>query len=188
MILFYFFLLLAKNRIWMWRLSRLPIMWSVHPKRDTWEVSFFLTFQLFMLSDPLIFMFRGFLESFFFFYFWRIFNFMGLVFYGWHLCLEILFLLGSTLSNRIWPRRRVLIFCFCGRELMFCLGICCHYKKNECTWDNAFSILMFLAEILVATSAVRPRADVAYCIHALSRRLAKTRNWTVWILLGQALF
>ncbi|KAL1106682.1 hypothetical protein V6Z11_D04G222400 [Gossypium hirsutum] len=25
----------------------------------------------------------------------------------------------------------------------------------------------------------RPRADVAYCIHALSRRLAKTRNWTV---------
>lgn len=43
-------------------------------------------------------------------------------------------------------------------------------------------VLFFLflgAEILVATSAIRPRADVAYCIHALSRRLAKTHNWTV---------
>lgn len=36
-----------------------------------------------------------------------------------------------------------------------------------------------LRKILLATSAVRPRADVAYCIHALARRLAKTRNWTV---------
>ncbi|KAI4357610.1 hypothetical protein L6164_001548 [Bauhinia variegata] len=36
-----------------------------------------------------------------------------------------------------------------------------------------------LRKILLATSAIRPRADVAYCIHALSRRLAKTRNWTV---------
>ncbi|KAK1299198.1 putative clathrin assembly protein [Acorus calamus] len=34
-------------------------------------------------------------------------------------------------------------------------------------------------KILAATSAVRPRADVAYCIHALARRLAKTHNWTV---------
>ncbi|CAA7398749.1 unnamed protein product [Spirodela intermedia] len=36
-----------------------------------------------------------------------------------------------------------------------------------------------LRKIFVATSAVRPRADVAYCIHALARRLAKTRSWTV---------
>ncbi|KAK4785442.1 hypothetical protein SAY86_002131 [Trapa natans] len=36
-----------------------------------------------------------------------------------------------------------------------------------------------LRKILIATSAVRPRADVAYCIHALARRLAKTHNWTV---------
>ncbi|KAJ4835249.1 hypothetical protein Tsubulata_026679 [Turnera subulata] len=36
-----------------------------------------------------------------------------------------------------------------------------------------------LRKILIATSAIRPRADVAYCIHALSRRLAKTHNWTV---------
>lgn len=37
----------------------------------------------------------------------------------------------------------------------------------------------FILEIFIATSAIRPRADVAYCIHALSRRLAKTHNWTV---------
>lgn len=36
-----------------------------------------------------------------------------------------------------------------------------------------------LRKILFATSAIRPRADVAYCIHALSRRLNKTHNWTV---------
>ncbi|KFK32949.1 hypothetical protein AALP_AA6G310300 [Arabis alpina] len=36
-----------------------------------------------------------------------------------------------------------------------------------------------LKKIFVATSATRPRADVAYCIHTLSRRLHKTRNWTV---------
>ncbi|CAN6450155.1 unnamed protein product [Victoria cruziana] len=33
--------------------------------------------------------------------------------------------------------------------------------------------------IFEAVSAVRPRADVAYCIHALARRLAKTHNWAV---------
>ncbi|KAG9449230.1 hypothetical protein H6P81_009195 [Aristolochia fimbriata] len=36
-------------------------------------------------------------------------------------------------------------------------------------------------KIFAATSVARPRADVAYCIHALSRRLAKTRNWVVAI-------
>nr|CAD1823473.1 unnamed protein product [Ananas comosus var. bracteatus] len=36
-----------------------------------------------------------------------------------------------------------------------------------------------LRKIFAATSIARPRADVAYCIHALARRLAKTRNWTV---------
>lgn len=40
---------------------------------------------------------------------------------------------------------------------------------------------MVLAEIMAVTSAMRPRVDVAYCVHALSRRLAKTHNWTVWI-------
>ncbi|CAA3015217.1 clathrin assembly At2g01600, partial [Olea europaea subsp. europaea] len=33
--------------------------------------------------------------------------------------------------------------------------------------------------ILASTSAIRPQTDVAYCIHALARRLAKTHNWTV---------
>ncbi|KAL5229555.1 hypothetical protein ABZP36_028331 [Zizania latifolia] len=36
-----------------------------------------------------------------------------------------------------------------------------------------------LRKIVAATSIARPRADIAYCIHALSRRLAKTRNWIV---------
>lgn len=43
--------------------------------------------------------------------------------------------------------------------------------------------VFFFSEILVATSTIRPRADVAYCLHALARRLAKTHNWTVLILL-----
>ncbi|XP_024013081.1 putative clathrin assembly protein At5g35200 isoform X2 [Eutrema salsugineum] len=33
--------------------------------------------------------------------------------------------------------------------------------------------------IFMAISATRPRADVAYCIHALARRLSKTHNWAV---------
>lgn len=36
-----------------------------------------------------------------------------------------------------------------------------------------------IKKIMVYTSAMRPRADVAYCLHALARRLAKTHNWTV---------
>ncbi|KAI4344461.1 hypothetical protein L6164_011686 [Bauhinia variegata] len=36
-------------------------------------------------------------------------------------------------------------------------------------------------KIFYATSAQQPRADVAYCIHALSKRLSKTRNWIVAI-------
>jgi hypothetical protein len=35
--------------------------------------------------------------------------------------------------------------------------------------------------IFAAISATRPRADVAYCIHALARRLSKTHNWAVAI-------
>ncbi|EPS73460.1 hypothetical protein M569_01297, partial [Genlisea aurea] len=35
--------------------------------------------------------------------------------------------------------------------------------------------------IFAAVSISRPRADVAYCIRALSRRLAKTRSWIVAI-------
>ncbi|KAK6942017.1 AP180 N-terminal homology (ANTH) domain [Dillenia turbinata] len=39
--------------------------------------------------------------------------------------------------------------------------------------------LCLVPEIFSATSVSRPRADVAYCIHALARRLSKTRNWIV---------
>ncbi|KAL6888440.1 hypothetical protein ACP4OV_009466 [Aristida adscensionis] len=34
-------------------------------------------------------------------------------------------------------------------------------------------------KIFYATSLHRPRADVSYCLYALSRRLAKTKNWIV---------
>ncbi|KAJ8767446.1 hypothetical protein K2173_017490 [Erythroxylum novogranatense] len=37
----------------------------------------------------------------------------------------------------------------------------------------------YVRRILYATSVIRPRADVAYCIHALAKRLAKTRSWIV---------
>lgn len=40
-----------------------------------------------------------------------------------------------------------------------------------------------LRKVVAATSIARPRADVAYCIHALARRLAKTRNWIVSCML-----
>ncbi|KAG0459736.1 hypothetical protein HPP92_022864 [Vanilla planifolia] len=36
-----------------------------------------------------------------------------------------------------------------------------------------------IRKILAATLISRPRADVAYCIRALARRLSKTHNWTV---------
>ncbi|KAK7281170.1 hypothetical protein RIF29_08916 [Crotalaria pallida] len=36
-------------------------------------------------------------------------------------------------------------------------------------------------KIFYATSAHQPRADVAYCIHKLSKRLTKTRSWIVAI-------
>jgi hypothetical protein len=35
------------------------------------------------------------------------------------------------------------------------------------------------ADIFYHLSPGRPRADVAYCIRALGRRLSKTRNWAV---------
>ncbi|CAA7022910.1 unnamed protein product [Microthlaspi erraticum] len=34
----------------------------------------------------------------------------------------------------------------------------------------------YIRAIFMAISATRPRADVAYCIHALARRLARTHN------------
>ncbi|CAE6199897.1 unnamed protein product [Arabidopsis arenosa] len=37
----------------------------------------------------------------------------------------------------------------------------------------------YIRAIFMAISATRPRADVAYCIHALARRLSRTHNWAV---------
>ncbi|XP_073155420.1 putative clathrin assembly protein At5g57200 [Henckelia pumila] len=39
----------------------------------------------------------------------------------------------------------------------------------------------YVRKIFASVSVSRPRADVAYCIHALSKRLSKTRNWIVAI-------
>ncbi|XP_047314455.1 putative clathrin assembly protein At5g57200, partial [Impatiens glandulifera] len=50
---------------------------------------------------------------------------------------------------------------------------------SESINDN--SCLLSTLEIFYATSIVRPREDVAYCIRALGRRLSKTRNWIVAI-------
>ncbi|KAJ1698229.1 hypothetical protein LUZ63_006741 [Rhynchospora breviuscula] len=36
-----------------------------------------------------------------------------------------------------------------------------------------------IRKIFYATSSGRPRTDVSYCVHALSKRLTKTRNWVV---------
>lgn len=41
--------------------------------------------------------------------------------------------------------------------------------------------VVIIAAIFAYISASRPRADVAYCIHALARRLSRTRNWAVCI-------
>lgn len=46
-------------------------------------------------------------------------------------------------------------------------------------FDQSFFFVIFSTEIFSATSAVRPRADVAYCIHALAKRLSRTHNWVV---------
>ncbi|KAL0408980.1 UNVERIFIED_CONTAM: putative clathrin assembly protein [Sesamum radiatum] len=61
-----------------------------------------------------------------------------------------------------------------SRQISFPLEIC----ELSLPFFNLQKALEYW-EILVATSAMRPRADVAYCIHALARRLAKTHNWTV---------
>jgi len=89
---------------------------------------------------------------------------------------------GSRRSQSHQPRRvssqgEIPSKCVSRNRYLFCylwLWILFVYSK--------MMKLHFAVEILLATSAARPRADVAFCIHALSRRLAKTRNWTVVFL------
>lgn len=40
--------------------------------------------------------------------------------------------------------------------------------------------LLLFAALFNAVSSNRPRADVCYCLHTLSKRLTKTRTWQVW--------
>lgn len=68
----------------------------------------------------------------------------------------------------------------------FCFApLCCllwvHYigfNEHEFIMQTVLTVFV-LAVIFDATSASRPRADVAYCIQAIAKRLAKTRNWAV---------
>lgn len=65
--------------------------------------------------------------------------------------------------------------------LTLCFDICYLFIANF-WYMNVPTGFMFSA-ILAAVSASRPRADVAYCIQGLAKRLAKTRSWTVCSLL-----
>lgn len=56
---------------------------------------------------------------------------------------------------------------------------CCTFHDLHPEERSAYLCFSFEA-IFSAVSATRPRADVAYCIHALARRLSKTHNWAVW--------
>ncbi|PWA82096.1 hypothetical protein CTI12_AA167450 [Artemisia annua] len=49
----------------------------------------------------------------------------------------------------------------------------------ECPPKEKHVRATLFAVIFAAISATRPRADVAYCIQALARRLSKTSNWAV---------
>lgn len=66
---------------------------------------------------------------------------------------------------------------------MFCAnfevlrGVCVSY-----VYSGELMATFQFAAIFAAVSATRPRADVAYCIHALARRLSKTHNWAVCVM------
>lgn len=69
-------------------------------------------------------------------------------------------------------------FFFC---LIFLIYTSCNgFQREKKSINMGLIINLFLfAAIFSAISATRPRADVAYCIHALARRLSKTHNWAV---------
>lgn len=52
------------------------------------------------------------------------------------------------------------------------MWICSNFVSVSCGFN-------FSLEIFAATSVVCPRADVAYCVQALAKRLGKTRSWMV---------
>ena len=62
--------------------------------------------------------------------------------------------------------------------LIYLLAFPIRSLNGEIWFENAY-LVSLLVEIFSATSVMRPRADVAYCIHALAKRLSKTRSWIV---------
>lgn len=94
-----------------------------------------------------------------------------------------------NLTSQLWkqrimwsvPRKRSMCEVrFLTHWSMLCLFSCfwIYFSLFVARWIW-FGSLVLCAVIFLATSASRPRADVAYCIHALARRIAKTHNWTV---------
>jgi hypothetical protein len=56
-------------------------------------------------------------------------------------------------------------------------------EDNKIDFATMVLIMHFpFSDIFGHLSAGRARADVAYCIRALARRLSKTRNWAVCLL------
>ncbi|XP_038693233.1 uncharacterized protein LOC119991100 isoform X1 [Tripterygium wilfordii] len=65
--------------------------------------------------------------------------------------------------------------CFSGSTFFFFLLA---VKPDQTPLTIPLSSLRLSASaIYAALLATRPHADVAYCIHALARRLSKTHNW-----------
>jgi hypothetical protein len=65
---------------------------------------------------------------------------------------------------------------------ILCVAYFVDFRREIVGWVGVLIpsiFVLFFAAIFSAISATRPRADVAYCIHALARRLSKTHNWAV---------
>lgn len=77
----------------------------------------------------------------------------------------------------------ILSLYFLFKMLYYCFSRYCRWRDlNHMHWCCV--LYFFLVEILLATTYARPRSDIAYCIHALSKRLTKTRNWIVIFFLS----
>ncbi|PWA94893.1 hypothetical protein CTI12_AA031350 [Artemisia annua] len=69
-------------------------------------------------------------------------------------------------------------------ELLWVTSLCSVHVRLKFSYFFVINVFCKCALILdlfifAAISATRPRADVAYCIQALARRLSKTSNWAV---------
>jgi hypothetical protein len=66
----------------------------------------------------------------------------------------------------------------CFSLMNFCICVVSPISFGFGVWSVGGGV----AEIAAASSIAGSRADVAYCVHALARRLTKTRSWIVSIL------